>query len=207
VREAASTHHSPFLQSADWSSIGTRGHAVQFYPTDGHLLDLLTRFVGTALVTGDVGIVIATSEHRDGLAKRLKARGMDVSVARRQGRYIALDAASTLAKFMRGGKPDPALFRETIGGMMSKLTARGVRQRIAAFGEMVALLWAAGKPEAAIELEQLWNELATDYDFCLCCAYPMRGFGNGHAASFMKICAQHSHVFTVAQNPAVACAG
>jgi hypothetical protein len=26
----------------------------------------------------------------------------------------------------------------------------------------------------------------------------MKSFGNSHAASFMKICAQHSHVFTVA---------
>jgi len=182
---------------ADWSSVGTRGHAAQFYPTDGHLLNLLTRFIGTALVTGDVGIVIATKDHRDGLAKRLKARGLDVTVARRQGRYIAVDAVATLRKFTRDGRLDPALFRDVVGGMMSKL-ARGGR-RIAAFGEIVSLVWAAGRPEAAIQLEEMWNELALGLDFCLCCAYPMSGFGNRHAAPFMKICAQHSHVFTVAQ--------
>ena len=198
MKSAAAIKESPLAQPVDWSSIGPKGHAVQFYPTDGHLLDLLARFIGTALVTGDVGIVIATREHRDGLARRLKSRGFDVAVARRQGRYLALDAKETLASFMRDGKPDAALFKDVVGGTIAKLAARGERRRIAAFGEMVALLWAAGRPEAAIELEQMWNELATRYDFALCCAYPMKSFGNSHAASFMKICAQHSHVFTVA---------
>ena len=191
----------PLAQPADWTSIGPKGHAVQFYPTEGHLLDLLARFIGTALVTGDVGIVIATGDHRDGLARRLKSRGFDVAVARRQGRYLTLDAEDTLASLMRNGKPDATLFQEVIGGTIAKVVARGERRRIAAFGEMVALLWAAGTPEAAIDLEQMWNDLATRYDFALCCAYPMKSFGNGHAASFMKICAQHSHVFTVAHNP------
>jgi hypothetical protein len=176
----------------------------EFYPTDGHLLDLLTRYIGTALVTGDIGIVIATKEHREGLAKRFRALGLDVGVARRQGRFIALDAAATLKKFMRDGQPDPALFREVIGSLMHKLSRPGERRRIAAFGEMVALLWAAGKTESAIQLEEMWNELAQEYSFCLCCAYPMSGFGNRHAAPFMKICAQHSHVFTVAQATALA---
>jgi hypothetical protein len=33
-----------------------------------------------------------------------------------QGRYIALDAADTLSKFMVNGTPDPILFSELIGG-------------------------------------------------------------------------------------------
>ena len=197
-------HATPaFVPPADWSAVGARGHAVQFYPTDGHLLDLLTRFIGTTLVTGDAGIVIATKAHRDGLEKRLMARGLDVTVARRQRRYVALDAAATLRKFTRDGRPDLRLFRDVVGGTISTLVARGERRRIVVFGELVAVLWAAGKAESAILLEEMWNELARELDFCLCCAYPMSGFGNRHAAPFMKICAQHSHVFTVAQTAAV----
>ena len=86
-----------------------------------------------------------------------------------------------------------------VGGTISKLAVRGEHRRIVVFGELVAVLWAAGKAESAILLEEMWNELARELDFCLCCAYPMNGFGNRHAAPFMKICAQHSHVFTVAQ--------
>ena len=205
--------HSPRAQSrepvtpaADWSSVGAHGHAVQFYQTDGHLLDLLTRFIGTALVTGDVGIVIATKPHRDGLAKRFKARGLNVNVAREQGRFVSLDAAATLSRFMVDGRPDQRLFRDVAGGLLKDVAPRGERRRIAAFGEMVALLWAEGRAESALELEEMWNTLANEHEFCLCCAYPMSGFGNRHAAPFMKICAQHSHVFTVAHTPSLAAA-
>jgi hypothetical protein len=190
--------------AGDWLSSGAQGHAVQFYPTDGHLLDLLTRFIGTALVTGDVGIVIATKAHRDGLAKRFKSRGLNVNVAREQGRFVSLDAAATLSRFMVDGRPDESRFRDVIGALLQEVASRGERKRIAAFGEMVALLWAEGGAESALELEEMWNTLATEQAFCLCCAYPMSGFGNRHAAPFMKICAQHSHVFTVAHTPPLA---
>lgn len=176
---------------------------MQFYQTDGHLLDLLTRFIGTALVTGDVGIVIATKAHRDGLTKRFKARGLDATVARADGRFISLDAAATLSRITVNGRPNEALFREVIGGLLQKVSPDGERRRIAAFGEMVALLWSEGSVEYALELEEMWNELAKEWAFCLCCAYPMSGFGNRHAAPFMKICAQHSHVFTVARPPSL----
>jgi len=38
------------------------------------------------------------------------------------------------------------------------------------FGEMIALLWADKKFEAAIRLEQLWNELSKTHFFDLRCA-------------------------------------
>src|SRR4051812_14568913 len=138
---------------ADWSTAGDCSHAVQFYETDGHLLDLLTPFVGTALVSGDVALVIATKPHRDGLNKRLKANGLDISVPREQGRFIALDAAATLEKFAPNGVIDAQLFQETVGALMEKAQGIGDRRRIVAFGEMVALLWAQGCGESAIQLE------------------------------------------------------
>jgi len=64
-----------------------------------------------------------------------------------------------------------------------------------AFGEMVSLLWAEGKSDAAIHLEQLWNELAKLRSFSLRCAYPITGFRRGeHSEPFLKICAQHSNI-------------
>jgi DcmR-like sensory protein len=181
---------------ADWLSVGPGAHAVQFYSSEGHLLDLLTRYVGTALISGDAAIVIATKAHRDGLIKRLRGRGFDVSVPRDDGRFIALDAAATLAKFTRDGRIDHELFHQAIGEAIGRMPAKLPARRIVAFGEIVALLWRDGRHESAIQLEQFWNELAREYSFSLCCAYPMHGFGNRHAAPFMQICAQHTHVFT-----------
>lgn len=175
-------------------------HTVHFYGEDTYLLDELGRFIGTALVAGDSALVIATKEHRDGLAQQLKSRGVDASRAFEQGRYVCLDAAETLAKFMVDGWPDAALATEVLGSVLKQAAAAagGKNRRISAFGEMVALLWAQGNAEAAVQLEQLWNDLGRKYPMALRCAYPMSGFDHeAHGDLFLKICAEHSHVVPV----------
>jgi len=182
---------------AHWADHDHSGHVVQFYGEDGFLLDELSRFIGTALGAGEAAVVIATKEHRDGLARRLQAWGLDTGKAIAQGRYILLDAAETLAKITPDGWPDQVRFAEIVGGVIARaVTSReGESRRIAAFGEMVALLWADGKPDAAIHLEKLWNELAKTYSFHLRCAYPMSSFcREEHGELLLKVCAEHSAV-------------
>jgi signal transduction histidine kinase len=172
-------------------------HAVQFYGEDSFLLDELSRFVGTALGAGDAAVVIATQAHRDGLTQRLKARGWDPTNALAQGRYVALDAAETLARFMVDGRPDAARFAEVVGSVIRRAVAatEGGRGHVAAFGEMVSLLWMEGKPDEAICLEKLWNDLAKTHSFSLRCAYPMSSFfREEHGGLLLKICAEHSDV-------------
>jgi signal transduction histidine kinase len=197
------TVNSPSLDAASsaslthWSDHGHSSHAVQFYGEDSFLLDELSRFVGTALGAGDAAVVIATSDHRDGLNRRLKAWGLDTAKAIAQGRYVPLDALETLGKIMVGGVPDPARFAEVVGGVIARVEAviEGEPRRIAAFGEMVALLWTDGKPDAAIRLEQLWNDLAQTHSFSLRCAYPMSSFYRQEDGDvLLKICAEHSDV-------------
>ena len=185
---------------AHWSEAGPRAHTVQFYEADLSLLKELSCFIGAALMAGDAAVVIATQAHRDGLTQRLQSLGFDTAKAFEQARYVPLDAAETLEKFMLDGMPDAALFNEIVGGVIGKAAAaaEGKTPQIAAFGEMVALLWAEGNAEAAVRLEELWNELAQRYPFYLRCAYPMSGFHReDHGASFQKICGAHSHVFPV----------
>ena len=198
-----------FPQS-DWSALGDRGHGVQFYETDAHLIEMLACYVGTALVTGDVAVVIATRPHRVALDKRLTSRGMNVRIAARGSRYITLDADGTLAKLCRDDAIDEERFREVIGSAVQRActtpSADGGRPRVYVFAEMVGLLCLDGQPEEAIRLEELWNGLAHEYRFALCCAYPMNGFTQGHAAPFMRICAQHSHVFPAVERTSSAVA-
>jgi signal transduction histidine kinase len=183
--------------ATQWIDLDSCQHSVQFYADDAFLLEGLSRYVGGALGAGDAAVVIATRAHRDGLAELLTARGLDLGVATGQGRYVALDAAETLARFMRGGRPHPQRFAETIGPVLERATAaaRGEHPRVAAYGEMVALLWAEGNAAAAIELEKLWNELAGTHQFTLHCAYPLSLFAEtGDAELFHEVCAHHSHV-------------
>ena len=183
-------HHTP-----EHLALGT--HSVHFYDDDSYFLGSLTTLIATALVEGDSAVIIATQEHRDGLAKRLKGRGLDLEAAVKTGRYCVLDAAETLSKFMVHGAPDPARFSAYMGYFLS--SAQPARTEgsphLFLFGEMVALLSSEGNIEAAIKLEQLWNDLANTYTFDLHCAYSMKNFDNGgHSHAFRSICAEHSHV-------------
>lgn len=189
--------HGGIAPGAYLEKVQAHAHGVQFYGDDAYLLDGLTRFIGGALGAGDSSIIIATKAHRDGLSKRLLACGIDTTVATRQGRFIALDASETLNKFMVEGWPDGERFHQVIGTVVAQclLSGRTNQSKLAAFGEMVALLWAEGKPEAAIRLEQLWNELARVHSFHLHCAYPISYFHDErHAELIEKVCAEHSHV-------------
>jgi len=185
----------------DWTRVGVTGHAVQFYEHDGTLADQLASYVGTALVCGDGAIVVGTDKRRSDLRARLLSRGLNPGIAMREGRYVSLDAADALRQIVApNGWPDPTLFRDLVGRTVDRIidAVGSERPRIAAFGEMVALLCSAGDYAAAVRLEQLWNELASTHAFSLICAYPMSLFKHDTtaAARFMKICALHSHVFS-----------
>jgi PAS domain S-box-containing protein len=173
-------------------------HVVQFYQDDKFLVDAISSFVGSALATGDATVLIATAAHREGVEQVLRERGLEIGQAARQGRFVELDASETLAQFMVDGLPDEDRFRKVIGTTLAQAAASvaGERRRIAAFGEMVNILWATGNYEAALRLEQLWNQLAREHSFSLLCAYPIAGFNSAkHTDTFLNICAEHSAVF------------
>ena len=182
--------HAPRM---DWREMGASDHFVQFYETDAFLVDAVGEFIGTALRAGEAGVVVATPAHREGLEARLQAAGLDVAAARAGGRYVALDAAETLARFMVDGAPDPGRFREVVGGIIAR-AAEG-RRHVRIFGEMVALLAVEGNHTAALRLEELWNDLQQTHAFSLFCAYPMAHLGGEARAELLgNVCAAHTRV-------------
>jgi PAS domain S-box-containing protein len=183
------------------SALNSKGqhpaHAVQFYSDDAFLVDELRQFIGTALAQGSSAVVIATEAHNDVLAGKLRGRGVDLSAAIAEGRYLCFDASELLARFMVKGQIDALRFSDILGSIIARASAvsRSENRGVVAFGEMVALLWAEGKTEAAIQLEKLWNGLAISYSFSLRCAYPMQGFCHKQDAdALVRICAEHSQV-------------
>ena len=175
----------------------SHAHSVQFYGDDDFLLDGLSRFISASLLAGDSALVIATMSHREGLARRLSSRGIDLKAATSQGRYLALDAARTLSDFMVDGCPDRTLFSRVMGTVITQLgvAAQAEYRRVATFGEMVALLLAQGDREAAIQLEKLWNHLAERHAFHLHCAYPIHLFSQEKDGELLQaICSEHSLV-------------
>jgi DNA-binding NarL/FixJ family response regulator len=174
-------------------------HEVLFYSDDTVFLDSCTRFIAAALGAGDVAAVVATESHRDSLFQRLKAEGLDVDAEIKHGRYISLDVAKTLSTFMVNDMPDWERFFEVVGGLVSGAAkaGKGEHSRVAMWGECGPLLWAEGKVDAAIRLEQLLNQLATIYEFDLLCAYTLSSFhGEEDEHVFQSICAEHSAVYS-----------
>lgn len=180
--------------SVDWSDLGQSDHFVQFYEMDTFLLESISDFIGAGLGSGAACIVIATPPHRQGLSQRLQANGLDLLSAHVRGKYVAVDAAETLAQCLRGGSLDHELFARTVGSLI-KQVEKG-QKRIRIFGEMVALLWQQDNPETALLLETFWNELhSTAHPFSLFCAYPMSLFaGQKHLQAFTQVCDVHAQV-------------
>jgi PAS domain S-box-containing protein len=179
-------------------------HVVQFYQDDKFLIDVVSRFVGSALAAGDATVLIATAAHREGVEQVLRKRGLEIGPAARQGRFVAVDATETLSQFMVDGLPDEERFRKVVGAILAQAAASvSGERRIAAFGEMVNILWATGNYEAALRLEQLWNRIAKEKSFSLLCAYPITGFDSAkHTEAFLNICGEHGAVFPSENFPA-----
>ena len=181
------------MVSTDLGDLGASDHVILVYEADAHLVDAVSRFVSTGLAAGEAAIVVATPPHREQLDARLRAHGVALATACAQGQYIVLDAAETLAQFIVDDWPDAQRFADVVGDIIARVGSRYPHVRV--FGEMVALLWAAGHDDAALRLEALWHDLTKTYAFPLLCAYPIRGFVKGvHAQPFHAICAAHSHV-------------
>jgi DNA-binding NarL/FixJ family response regulator len=186
---------SPFQQSMEVA----RRHEAGFYSDDLCFLDGFTQFIGSALKAGNAVIVVATESHRDSLLPRLQAHGLDVGAAIEQGRYISLDAADTLSRFMVNGLPDRARFLKVAGDLIVEAakTVKGERARVAACGECAPLLWARGNAEASVRLEHLWDEIAKSCDVDVLCGYPLGSFQGGLGSHiFARLCAAHSAVYS-----------
>ncbi len=176
-------------------------HTAHFYSSDNLLIREVAQRLGTALTAGGAAVVIATPSHRAGFEEHLQTRGLDLAKITSQGRWLALDASATLAQFMVEGWPDAKMFATVIGGVLDCLTASGEttshseQPAVAAYGEMVSVLWEEGRTGAAIRLEELWNELAEGRRFDLSCGWPLRFFSRDTDGMVIeRICAEHSHV-------------
>ena len=169
-------------------------HAVQIYDDVAELAHSVGRFLEAGFQRNEPAIVIATGEHWQVFEAELAGRGLQADELRRQGLLVSLDAEQTLAALMDGELPSPARFEDVVARAVDEVAARNPDRTIRAFGEMVDLLWRQGQEQAAIALEELWNELADTRRFALLCAYELDIFDIGVQTSALpEIFRAHSH--------------
>lgn len=178
-----------FLGDAD-----TEGHAVEIYSDLDELGESVATHLSTGFSAGGAALVVARPAHTLRFREKLAAGGWDVPALERDGRLLVADAAETLEAIMDGDAPSEARFEQIVGTLLDRAATNG-SGAVRVFGEMVDLLMESGRPEAALALESLWNDIAETRRFSLLCAYQLDVFDPGaQADSLPHVCAAHSHV-------------
>jgi DNA-binding NarL/FixJ family response regulator len=176
-----------------------RVHKVAFHRDDASLVDDFTRFIEAALRMKNPIIVVATGSRRTNLLQRLQARGLDMAAAIQEGSYISLDADDMLSEVMVNDWPDSTRFLKVASDLIMEAAkaAKGKHFRVAACGECAPSLIAQGKPEAAIQLEHLWDKFARSHYIDILCGYLLRDFQTEERSHiFERICVAHSAAYT-----------
>jgi hypothetical protein len=172
---------------------GPRDHVVHFYRSKEELATQAGGYLAEAIQSGGVAIVIASEKHHLAFERRLAEAGIDVSAARASGAWLVVDAEEALSQFTVNDKPEVGRFDAVIGKLIRQAVGSG--RPVRAYGEMVAMLWEAGLLTAAIELEELWNELIRKEKFALLCAYPAGSVAaEPHSAAFTEVCRLHAAI-------------
>jgi len=66
---------------------------------------------------------------------------------------------------------------------------------VRAYGEMVDVLWQRGEQDAAMRLEEYWNELTRLQTFSLLCAYRIDNLDSGaYGGPLECVCRTHTHL-------------
>ena len=175
-----------------WAEISPCEHIVQLYEDENAFLRPLAIFCLGGIQSGEGVLIIATRGHIALLEAQLSTQSTDFAAAKARGQYRALEAEEILASFMVNGWPDDALFRKTISELLTPM--RPKYERVRAFGEMVALLWAQGHTAATVRLEYLWHELYQPEAVNVLCAYPRAGFTQTPENSIDEIFKAHSRI-------------
>ena len=165
-----------------------RGHVVQFYRRDDELAESVAGYAGEVIAGGGIAVVAVTPAHRLALRARLADAGLDPAAAELAGALVILDAGEAVRQFTVGGRIDRAGFSAGIGQLVRGAVATGRPVRV--FSETVTLLWDASHVSAALELESLWNELAAQIPFIVCCAYPQQLMAT-HREAFAEMLRLH----------------
>ncbi|MDB5043650.1 MAG: putative two-component sensor histidine kinase protein [Candidatus Eremiobacteraeota bacterium] len=169
---------------------------MQFYQGDEQALATnVARFFHNGMMLGQGVAAIATAGRRAAIVRELAALNVDVDAAMQSGSVLLLDAEETLGRLMLDDLPDPQRFEWVIGTVLRGLRNVTGSRDVRAYGEMVGILWEAGRSADALRLEELWNGLIEREELELFCGYPIDVFEAGFRITEMDpvLCA-HTHL-------------
>ena len=146
-------------------------HIAQFHHHPETLAQSAFEFLEGGLRRGNSVVVIATPANTERLQARLTQAQFHIHALERSGQIRFLDAAQLLAELMVDGAPDRAKFLTAVRTILDRARIYGRGTRV--YGELAGMLWQDGKPQAAVQIEDLWNEVGRTLPFALYCGYVM----------------------------------
>jgi hypothetical protein len=172
----------------------TGSHIVYPYTDESKVVQAIRHYTSSGLSRDEAVVLIVSEPHRESLILLLKAEAFNIERLQSKGQLVILDAGQLLSSLMVGDRPDATVFRALIKRIIDQagrdLTS-GRHRKVRLFGEMVSILWRSGQPQAALRLEELWNEVTDNYPVSLFCTYMLDGNGHSHVPE--DLLAAHNH--------------
>lgn len=175
----------------------SHAHAAQIYREADELAAGVASYLCAGFDAAEPALVVATRENLGRLQQRLEAFGWGAARLDERGLLVVADAGSTLFSITRDGALSKLAFEAVVGTLLDQLSSRFPGKNVRVFGEMVNILCERGEADAAVELEDFWNDLARSKRFSLLCGYRLNIFDRqAQLATLPQVCRQHSHVNT-----------
>jgi hypothetical protein len=165
-------------------------HLVQLFDAPRSLADAVSHYLIEGRAAGEHLLVIARASHWQLIDAYLDRRGFAVEASQN---LTVTDARKVRARMMRRGVLDPARMEETLGGMLTELSAAPGGLRV--YGEIVELFAEEGNFEQACALEDYWNHLQRKDGFTLLCGYSAAHFADPRNSHHLReVCERHTAV-------------
>lgn len=166
-------------------------HEVEFYPDEASLVDGFAGIMEDVMESGNEVAFFGTKLHHASLLERFRSDGVDIDAPIERGSYNFSEVAEALLQIMGSDDmPDRDRCTQAFNDLI--LTAAKNGRRVALFGELAPILLAAGKLEAAIQLEHLTAEFLRTHDMDVFCGYLSGGFADAESGPvFHRLCAEH----------------
>jgi CheY-like chemotaxis protein len=166
-------------------------HEIGLYASEGALLAAYARLAQVSLEANHT-FVIATSDSRwQQIRRRLEDRGIDVDRARGTGRYRPLDVSEVVSR-LTGASADHVQFAKAAATFLPDPADVGL---VVMCGDGAEQLLNDGHADAALRLEQQWDDFATEHRIESFCGY-VRPAGGGLSDVLERIRECHSHAHT-----------
>jgi hypothetical protein len=177
-------------------------HQARLYALDVSLEADVARLVTRAISRGHGAVIVATASHWAGARAQIEAGALDLAPLQESGRVIVLDAHELLGELLERGSPSQRRFDALVRPALARARAAAPIPRVAAFGEMVDVLWERARFADAEALELIWEAAVPSEGTALLCAYRVDLFDPDVPASALRALVRGHSGVQVGDDPA-----